>query len=678
MIRKVKLPFMFFLSLLFLFTIACDKTDFEPRLEVGTTFLFIGSQTNSTDTFSVVSNTEWTALSSDEWLSVSPGSGTGNGTITVTAGANPDSLARVATVTLSAENVESQLVTVSQRGALSVSSLSLMIEAEDDTTTTFAIASDTSWTVASSETWLTVSPEVGTKNATITVTALKNRITEDRTATITVSEDGTAPIEIDVTQHAAEPGLSVSVSSLEFTPEANSGTFTVISNTDWEISNEDTWLTFTPDAGSNDQTVTVTIDENPTGSARMARLFIRNNITRDQVVRINQEGIPCVAEDEVPCEMAVCNISVPSFAELPNNPNFPDPFTFLNGNKVASLSDWECRRAEIAVLTQEYQYGIKPCTPYSATTGTFSDNTITVTVEDNGKRISFDCEIQYPETGSAPYPAVIALGFSMVNVEMLNKGVAVISFPNGEIASQANAASRGSGKFFDFFCSDHSAGAIIGWSWGASRLIDALEKTPEANINPEKLAVTGCSRNGKGALAVGAFDERIALTIPFESGSGGAANWRVSDYQGPSVQRLQQIVGENCWFRANFNQFSQSATKLPYDHHMIMGLCAPRGLYVIENSWQVWLGNLSTWTTAVGAQKIYEALGASENMGYTQIGNSGHCFYDFSETVLETLDGFVQKFLFDDDTVDPSILFTDQDYEEDAEDWIDWNVPELN
>ena len=32
-----------------------------------------------------------------------------------------------------------------------------------------------------------------------------------------------------------------------------------------------------------------------------------------------------------------------------------------------------------------------------------------------------------------------------------------------------------------------------------------------------------CS-NGKGALAVGAFDERVALTIPQESGSGGSAS----------------------------------------------------------------------------------------------------------------------------------------------------------
>ena len=62
---------------------------------------------------------------------------------------------------------------------------------------------------------------------------------------------------------------------------------------------------------------------------------------------------------------------------------------------------------------------------------------------------------------------------------------------------------------------------MTAWVWGVSRIIDALEQTPEAKINFNKLAVTGCSRDGKGALMAGAFEPRFALTIPQESGSGG-------------------------------------------------------------------------------------------------------------------------------------------------------------
>lgn len=89
----------------------------------------------------------------------------------------------------------------------------------------------------------------------------------------------------------------------------------------------------------------------------------------------------------------------------------------------------------------------------------------------------------------------------------------------------------------------------MAWAWAVSRIVDALETLPEAGINPRKLAVTGCSRNGKGALVAGAFDQRIALTIPQESGSGGDACWRTSRdmlvNQQLVTQTAQEIVGEN-------------------------------------------------------------------------------------------------------------------------------------
>jgi len=65
-----------------------------------------------------------------------------------------------------------------------------------------------------------------------------------------------------------------------------------------------------------------------------------------------------------------------------------------------------------------------------------------------------------------------------------------------------------------------SASAMTAWVWGASRIIDTLEMTPAAQINTGRMAVTGCSRDGKGALMAGAFETRFALTIPQESGSG--------------------------------------------------------------------------------------------------------------------------------------------------------------
>src|SRR5262249_9581862 len=156
-------------------------------------------------------------------------------------------------------------------------------------------------------------------------------------------------------------------------------------------------------------------------------------------------------------------------------------------------------------------------------------------------------------------------------------GVATTVLDINAIGAQSGGASRGTGRFFDLYGRDHAASSMTAWAWAVSRIIDALEKTPEANIDPRRVAVTGCSRNGKGALLAGALDERIALTIPQESGAGGSASWRVSQAQssmGENVQTLSSAAGEQPWFRADFgaNFGGSNVTKLPFDHHMVMGL----------------------------------------------------------------------------------------------------------
>ncbi|MCI4338669.1 MAG: hypothetical protein L3J72_05145, partial [Thermoplasmata archaeon] len=288
----------------------------------------------------------------------------------------------------------------------------------------------------------------------------------------------------------------------------------------------------------------------------------------------------------------------PAYAALPVNPKLPDPFLSANGARITHKDEWACRRAEIGAQAQAYELGPEPGKPASVT-GSSGGSSITVTVSNSaGKTISFSAPITYPTTGKPPYPAMIGIGGIEIGPSELNAmGVASIIFPNDTIAAEVDASSRGQGEFYDLYGSTHPAGAMMAWAWGVSRLIDAIEQTPAAKIDPGRLGVTGCSRDGKGALVVGAFEERIVLTIPQESGSGGAASWRVSDAQlasGTEVQTLSEITGENVWFRSSFAQFGHTASKLPFDHHMIEGMVAPRALLVIENTSQVWLGDLST------------------------------------------------------------------------------------
>ena len=216
----------------------------------------------------------------------------------------------------------------------------------------------------------------------------------------------------------------------------------------------------------------------------------------------------------------------------------------------------------------------------------------------------------------------------------------------------------------------------MAWAWGVSRLIDALEKTPATNIDLARLGVTGCSRNGKGALTVGAFDERIKLTIPQESGSGGSASWRVSDWmasQGQETQTLSEIVGENVWFRANFNQFSSAATKLPFDHHSIIGLVAPRAILIIEND-ILWLGPQSSWSSANAARMIWQGFGVPDMMGYSLTTGHNHCAFPSSQQ--SEVNAYVQRFLIGSTAGNTNVMRNDPGVIFNQGMWVNW-TPEI-
>jgi hypothetical protein len=223
-----------------------------------------------------------------------------------------------------------------------------------------------------------------------------------------------------------------------------------------------------------------------------------------------------------------------------------------------------------------------------------------------------------------------------------------------------------------------------------SRVIDALATTPAAQVDVQHLAVTGCSRNGKGTLVVGAFDERIALTVPQESGAGGSASWRISqaqmaDYRaknpnpkgGQGVQTLASATGEQPWFRASFAQFGKSAEdvdRLPFDHHMVLGLVAPRGLFVLDNTDMMWLGDESSFTDLVAASEIWKALGVPDAMGASQVGGHQHC-RDVPQAQLDELGAFVDKFLLG-KQAKTNVLRSDRITPNRAR-WITWSTPEL-
>ncbi|KAG9387936.1 hypothetical protein A1F94_000828 [Pyrenophora tritici-repentis] len=322
--------------------------------------------------------------------------------------------------------------------------------------------------------------------------------------------------------------------------------------------------------------------------------------------------------------------------------NLPNPFKFFDGRAVTTRADFACKNKEVSAALQAQELGDFPKKP-STVTASLSGSSLSITSS---------------EGGNIPIPS----------------GVATITFNNDDIAQQQSGSSRGKGKFFDLYGSSHSAGALMAWAWGVDRIMDALEATSATGIDPKRVGVTGCSRNGKGAFVAAAFVDRIALGIPQESGSGGAACWRISDSEkakGKNIQTSSEIVGENVWFSTRFNSFSTKSNTLATDHHQLAGMVAPRGLIVIENEID-WLGPVATTACMKAARLIYKSLGAADNMGFTGSGNHNHCSFPANQQA--DLTAFINKFLLNQSA---NTNIEKGPSGADAATYIDWTAPTL-
>ncbi|KAM7191704.1 hypothetical protein V8F20_009181 [Naviculisporaceae sp. PSN 640] len=366
---------------------------------------------------------------------------------------------------------------------------------------------------------------------------------------------------------------------------------------------------------------------------------------------------------------ATCSIAN-SYSTV-NVAKLPDPFTSANGQKITTKADFECRSQEISKIMQQYELGTYPPAP-DKVEGTLSGNTLTVKITVGGTSVSFNANIRKP-SGNGPFPAIIGIGGASIPIP---SNVATITFPNDDFAAQSGGSSRGRGKFYTLFGSSHSAGALTAWAWGVDRLVDALEQVADrSGIDPKRLGVTGCSRNGKGAFIAGALVKRIALTIPQESGSGGAACWRISDAEkaaGRNIQTASQIVGENVWFSKNFDPYTRQTSSIPQDHHLLAALTVPRGLIPFENDID-WLGPASTTGCMKAGRLIYKAYGVPTNMGFSLVGGHSHC--QFPSNQQSELTQYINYFLLNGSTPPGTVERSSNNVN--VATWAPWSVPDL-
>ncbi len=361
--------------------------------------------------------------------------------------------------------------------------------------------------------------------------------------------------------------------------------------------------------------------------------------------------------------------ALPEPAKLPSQTELPDPLVAFDGRRVTTAKAWESERApELRRLFQNYEYGFLPAPTKVTAKVEREDKTalggkatlreITLTLaRPEGAEIHLLLVV--PNTARGPVPVFLGLNFSGNHAlladpkiavptkwksgkgltvdqvrgsevekwaldQVIERGYAVATFWNGEaVPDDKEAAEEMLKKLREpGVAAGSETGTIAAWAWCLQRAIDYLVTDPQ--LDPQRLALVGHSRNGKTALLAAALDPRVALVVPSQAGCGGTAPSRVSAElaaEGPNgratVETVKRInTSFPHWFCGNFKAFNEEPARLPFDQHELIALCAPRPVLLSCATEDLWANPAGQFVMLRGANPVYQLV-AGEGLGAT-------------------------------------------------------------
>jgi hypothetical protein len=231
----------------------------------------------------------WTGVSDNtSWLTVTSGaSGSGNGTVSFTAAANPSTTQRNGTLTIGG-----QTFTVTQAAApctYAISPTSQTVSAGSGSGSTNVTApTGCTWTAVSNNTaWLTVtSGATGSGNGSIGFSTAANAGSTQRSGTLTVAGQ-----TFTVTQAGVGCTYSISSNALSVAAAGGTGSTDVTSpgGCPWSATSNDSWITVTSGAtGSGNGSASFSAAANPNASARTGTMTIAS-----QPFTVSQAAAAC-------------------------------------------------------------------------------------------------------------------------------------------------------------------------------------------------------------------------------------------------------------------------------------------------------------------------------------------------------------------------------------------------
>ena len=316
--------------------------------------------------------------------------------------------------------------------------------------------------------------------------------------------------------------------------------------------------------------------------------------------------------------------------DLPIKAQLPDPFALENGARLATPEQWRARREAIKAQLAFYEYGALPPAPDNVrvvekTMSADGSEHLVLSCGPHGA-LKFTLDLRLPAGKSGPFPVLIcgdalfketAQDNAATADQVLARGYALAQFARTDFAP--DDASRQGGVYAIY--PDCSCGVLGAWAWGSSRVVDYLLTRPD--IQSQHIAIVGHSRGGKAALLAGALDERIALTVGAQSGTGGASPYRIAGKGSESLEKITARFGY--WFVPRLKEFAGRESQLPFDQHFLLSLIAPRSLLLLNARADPYANAPAAQQTFLAAREAFDFLDASTCIG-TFYRAGGHFF----------------------------------------------------